>query len=161
MGLRGPKARNQQDWMVPVAELMIQEFMSFSAAALALGIKFDNTADERASQHSEAFQNILDALTFKFYARIGDNPLFTKGVLTGTLQMAIRKLGESDQWDKVAMPGKLLAELMGWLEKAPEDQKAIGNLTQADIDKIRADLKAQEEQTGEHKTLVIVDGTPN
>jgi hypothetical protein len=144
--------------MVPVAELMIQEFMSFSAAALALGVKFENTADERGIQHSEAFQNILDALSYRFYARIGDNPLLTKGVLAGTLMTAIRRLGEMDQWDKVAMPGKLLADLMGWTEKAPENEKVIGNLTQSDIDKIRADLKAQEEQA---KTVVVVDGTPN
>jgi len=152
MGLRGPKARNQQDWMVPVAELMIQEFMSFSAACLALGVKFENTADERATQHSEAFQNILDALSYRFYARIGDNPLLTKGVLAGTLMTAIRKLGEMDQWDKVAMPGKLLADLMGWLE-VKEDQPVIGNLTQADIDKLRQDLKTQEELEKTPKSL--------
>jgi hypothetical protein len=42
-----------------------------------------------------------------------------------------------DQWDKVAMPGKLLADLMGWLEKVPEDQHVLGNLTQAEIDVLK------------------------
>src|ERR1700688_4266257 len=114
MGLRGPKARGQEDWMVPVADLMVQEHMNFSAACMALGVKFDNSASERSVQYSEAFQNILDAISFRFYARIGDNPLLTKGVLAGTLMTAIRRLGEMDQWDKLAMPGKLLADLMGW-----------------------------------------------
>lgn len=159
MGLRGPKARGQADWMVQVADLMVQEHMGFSPACQALGVKFDDSASERSQQYSEAFQNILDAISFKFYARIGDNPLLTKGVLAGTLQTAIRKLGEMDQWDKVAVPGKLLADLMGWLEKAPEDLQVIGNLTQADIDKIRADLKAQEDAS--KTTVVVLDGTPN
>jgi hypothetical protein len=157
MGLRGPKARGQEDWMLRVAELMVQEHMSFSAACLALGQKFDNSASERSAQYSDAFQNILDAISFRFYARIGDNPLLTKGVLAGTLMTAMRRLGEMDQWDKLAVPGKLLADLMGWLE-TKEDAPVIGNLTQNDIDKIRADLKAQEEAV---KTVVVVDGTPN
>jgi hypothetical protein len=159
MGLRGPKPKGQEDWMIEVAELMIQEHMSFSAACLALGKKFENTASERTAQYSEAFQNILDALSYRFYARIGDNPMLTKGVLAGTLMTAIRKLGEMDQWDKVAMPGKLLADLMGWLEKHTEDAVVIGNLTQSELDRVRAELKAQEEQT--KTTVVVVDGTPN
>lgn len=157
MGLRGPKARGQEDWMVAVADLMVQEHMSFSAACLALGQKFDNTASERSAQYSDAFQNILDAISFKFYARIGDNPLLTKGVLAGTLQTAIRKLGEMDQWDKVAVPGKLLADLMGWLESQSEDVPVIGNLNQAEIDKIRAELKASE---AAEKIVPPTDGTP-
>jgi hypothetical protein len=146
--------------MLEVAELMIQEHMSFSAACLALGKKFNSTASERAAQYSEPFQNILDALSYRFYARIGDNPLLTKGVLAGTLMTAIRRLGEMDLWDKVAVPGKLLADMMGWTEKAPEDQKVIGNLTQADIDKIRADLKATEELEKAPKAPVVVETLP-
>jgi hypothetical protein len=139
---------------------MVQECMSFSAASLALGVKFENTSDERATQHSEAFQNILDALSYRFYARIGDNPLLTKGVLAGTLMTAIRRLGEMDQWDKVSMPGKLLADLMGWTEKAPEDAKVIGNLTQSDIDKLRADLKAAEELEKAPKSVLATEAKP-
>lgn len=146
--------------MVEVADLMTQECMSFSAACLALGVKFDNTASERAAQYSEAFRNILDAINFKFYASIGDNPLLTKGVLAGALMTAIRRLGEMDQWDKLAMPGKLLADLMGWLETKPEDQLVVANLTQADIDKVRAELKASEalEKAQAGVTVVVLEG---
>jgi hypothetical protein len=134
--------------MLSVADLMVQEHMSFSHACQALGVKFDTTAAERASQYSEAFQNILDALSFKFYARIGDNPLLTKGVLSGTLMTAIRHLGEQGKWAEVHMPGKLLADLMGWLETTTE-APVLGNLTQADIDRIRKDLKDAEEKQRE------------
>jgi hypothetical protein len=142
--------------MVPVADLMVQEHMNFSAAAQALGVKFDNSASERAVQYSEAFQNILDAISFRFYARIGDNPLLTKGVLAGTLMTAIRRLGEMDQWDKLSMPGKLLADLMGWLD-TKEDQPVIGNLTQAEIDVLKA--KITEAQKAEDSAAVITKPT--
>lgn len=157
MGLRGPKARGQTDWMIPVAELMVQESMSFSGACLALGQQFNDTASERAAQYSEAFRNILDALEFRYFARTGDNPLLTKGYLAGRLVWAIDELAKQGQADKIAMPGKLLADLMGWLDEKP-DVPVIGNLTQNDIDEIRAKLKAQEEAV---KTVVVVDSTPN
>ena len=148
--------------MLEVADLMVQEHMSFSAACLALGVKFDNSASERSAQYCDAFQSILDAISFRFYARIGDNPLLTKGVLAGTLMAAVRRLGEMDQWDKIAVPGKLLADLMGWLEKRDEEAPVIGNLTQADIDKIRQELKAQEEASKTTEGLPVVpSGTPN
>jgi len=143
MGLRGPKARDQEDWMLPVAELMIQETMSFSAACQALGTKFDNSASERAAQYSEAFRNILDALEFRYFARTGDNPLLTKGYLAGRLVWAIDELARQGQADKIAMPGKLLADLMGWLEEAP-NTPVLANLTQEDIDRVRAELKERE-----------------
>lgn len=165
MGLRGPKARGQEDWMVPVADLMVQEHMSFSSACQALGQKFDSTASERASQYSDSFQNILDAISFRFYARIGDNPLLTKGVLAGSLMTAIRRLGEMDQWDKLAMPGKLLADLMGWTNVQP-DAPVVGNLTQAEYDALKAKIaEAKQKQASETEvvSVVVIDGsgTPN
>jgi hypothetical protein len=129
--------------MIEVAELMVQEAMSFSGACMALGQKFDDSASERAAQYSEAFRNILDALEFRYYARTGDNPLLTKGYLAGRLVWAIDELARQSQPDKIAMPGKLLADLMGWLDEKP-DAPVIANLTQTDLDRIRAELKAQE-----------------
>lgn len=165
MGLRGPKSRGQEDWMVPVAELMIQEHMSFSSACQAMGTRFDNTQAERAAQYCESFRNVLNALGFKYYALTGDNPLLTKGFLSGVLVDSIRRLLEQDQPDKVAVPGKLLADLMGWLEVKP-DVPVIASLTQDDIDRLRAEVKAQEaEQTATQSKIVQVvvldDGKPN
>lgn len=160
MGLRGPRARQQEDWMLPVAELMIQETMSFSAACLALGVKFDNTASERAAQYCDAFRNILDALEFKYYARTGDNPLLTKGWLAGKLVWAIDELARQNVPDKIAMPGKLLADIMGWTEEAP-DTPVLANLTQADIEAARAELARLEKEATSTVPVVVIDGTPN
>lgn len=142
MGLRGPKAKGQFDWMVPVAELMVQEHMSFSAACQALGKTFDNSAAERAAQYAEAFQNILDALNYKLHARTGDNPFLTKGFIKGVLVTAIRRLGESEQWDKVAIPAKLIADMEGW-NKTDAAAPVLLNLTQKEIDDLKAKYAEQ------------------
>jgi len=162
MGLRGPKARGQEDWMKPVAELMIQEHMNFSAACQALGVKFDDSAAERAARYCEAFRSVLSALEMRYYALDGDNPLLTKGVLAGILMDALRRLRELDQPDKVAMPGKLLADLMGWLSEAPEKVTEFG-LTQTQIDELRAKVEEeQKKQSQVQQITVVVDGSnPN
>lgn len=169
MGLRGPKARGQEEWMVPVAELMIQEGMSFSAAAQALGIKFDNSAAERAAQYCEAFQNIVDALEFKYYGRTGNNPMLTKGYLAGAYVWALRRLREQDQPDKVATVGRELANLMGWNEEADDSKPVFANLTQTEINELRAKVEEQkraaeaEKRAAEGKVQVVVvpSGDPN
>lgn len=163
MGLRGPKAQGQEDWMIPVAELMTKEHMSFTSACMALGKKFNSGIDESAARHSDAFQNVLDAISYKFYARIGDNPLLTKGVLAGVLMTAVRRLGEADAWEKVAVPGKLLADIMGWSDDTP-DTPVIANLTQAEIDALRAKIdeqKRQQEEAPVTTQIVVIDGNPN
>lgn len=145
MGLRGPKARGQEPWMVKVADLMIQEHMSFSAACQALSVKFDDAASERAAQYSEAFRDIVDALSFKFHARTGGNPLLTKEVILGWLTVAIQKLGEANQWDRVSIPAKLMADMQGWT-KSEGNPPVIFNLSQKDIDELKTKLKEDAER---------------
>lgn len=160
MGLRGPKAKDQEDWMIPVANLMTQEHMSFSSACQALAVKFESSTAERAAQYCEPFRNVLNALGFKYHALVGDNPLLTKGYLAGVLVDSIRRLMEQDQPDKVAVPGKLLADLMGWLETLP-DTPVLANLTQDDIERLRAEVKAKEVEQAKIANavqVVIVDG---
>lgn len=128
--------------MLPVAELMVQEHMSFSAACQALGKAFDSSAAERAAQYTEAFQNILDALSYKVYARTGDNPLLTKGFIKGVLVTAMRRLSEMDQWDKVSIPAKLLTDIEGWTKIDPTAPVLV-NLTQKEIDELKAKFSEQ------------------
>lgn len=158
MALRGRPPKQREDWMESVADLMVKEHMSFTSACMAIGRTYKTGAEEMADRYSDAFQNVLDAVTFKFYARIGDNPLLTKGVLAGVLLTAVRRLGESDSWDKIAVPGKLLADMMGWTEHTPE-APVFANLTQTDIEALRAKVaKAEEEARQKPTQIVIVSG---
>lgn len=166
MALKGRPPKAREDWMESVAELMVREHMTFTSASMALGRKYQTAQEEFADRYCEAFQNVLDAIEFKFYSRIGDNPLLTKGVLAGALMTAIRRLGEQDAWGSVHMPGKLLADLMGWTSQTP-DAPVLANLSQKDIDELKLKVaEAQRLQEEEAKTpqpvkVVIVDGTPN
>ncbi|SRR6266436_1875655 len=160
MALRGRPPAGKEDWMEPVANLMVKEHMSFTSACMALNRKYESGQQEMVDRYSDAFQNVLDALEFKFYSRIGDNPLLTKGVLAGALMTAIRRLGEESNWASVHMPGKLLADLMGWTSETP-DTPVIANLSQADIDRIRAELKTKEETEAktDSKAITVIVAT--
>jgi hypothetical protein len=131
--------------MKEVADLMVQEGMGFSLACQSLGKKFDNSQAERAAQYSEAFQNILNALNYRYSASIVDNPLFTKEVIVGTLMRAVRRLEEAQQWDKVAIPAKLVLDAMGWNEH-DQDRPVLLNLTQRDIDELKAKFAEKQAQ---------------
>lgn len=161
MGLRGPKPRGERDWYKQVAELMINEFMSFSQACMALGIKFTTSKEEQEHEFNPAFRNLLTGLHLDYFVEIGENPEIGKSYVKGVAVHSIRKLAEAGQWDKIGIPNKQLADILG-LGKETADKPVLANLTQADIDKIRAELKAkQETESSEKPTVVIVDGTPN
>lgn len=157
MALRGRPPKDREDWMEKVAELMVKEHMSFSNASQALGRRYETAAEELVDRYSDAFQNVLDAIGFKFYSRIGDNPMLTKGVLAGVLMTAVTKLGEQDNWQSIHMPGKLLADIMGWYPLADESNRPIlANLTQRDIDELKAKAAAEAKRQAEESKQVQV-----
>lgn len=172
MGLRGPKPKGQEDWMIPVAELMVKEHMNFTSACMAMGRKYTSGQDELADQYSDAFQNVLDGISYKFYARIGDNPLLTKGVLAGVLMTAVRRLGEAGDWSSVHMPGKLLADVMGWTGDS-QDAPVLANLTEKDLkaleeqaalklkEQTAAETAQSEKKSEETVKVVALTGKPN
>lgn len=165
MALRGRPPSGKESWMEPVAELMVQEGMSFSSACQALGTKWENSAAERAAQYCEPFRNILDALEFRYFSRTGSNPMLTKEFLAGGLIWAIRRLREQDQPEKVALPGKLLADIMGWYpESDASEQPVLANLTQKDIDELKAKVAAEAKKRLEEAEVAKVataEGKPN
>src|SRR6266481_239561 len=126
MGLRGPKPRGEQDWYKQVAELMINEFMSFSNACMAVGQKFTSSQDEHVHEHSEAFRNLLTGMHLDYFVEVGTNSAIGKEYVKGVAITAIRKLGESDQWDKVGVPLKQLSDVLG-LTKDTLDKPVLAN----------------------------------
>jgi len=163
MGLRGPKARNEQDWYKPVAELMVNELMSFSAACQAYGRKFTTATEEHEHEYSPAFRNLLAGMHLDFFVELGSNPTIGREYVLGVATHAIRKLNETGQYDKVTAPLKEISDVLG-LTRDPEEKPVLFNLTQADIDKARLELKEREAaQKTEVVSVVVVDGsgTPN
>jgi hypothetical protein len=162
MGLRGPKAKSEKDWYKQVAGLMVNECMNFSVACQALGLKFSTSQEEREHEYSEAFRNLLTGLHLDFFVEIGANSQIGKEYVKGVAVYTIRKLAESDQFDKMTAPLKELSDVLG-LTRESADTPVLANLTQADIDEVRAKLKAKEVVKNEALTAVTqaLDKKPN
>jgi hypothetical protein len=143
--------------MIPIAELMVHEAMSFSAACQARGVKWEDSKAEHAAEFCEAYQNVLDGIRFQYFANTGNNPLLTKAYAAGQTVKAIDRLMQMDQPDKIAVLVKALGDLMGWFEVKP-DVPVIANLTQDDIDRLREEVKAKEATQAQPVQVVIVDG---
>jgi len=146
---------------------MVNEFMTFSAACQAQGVKFPTSQAEHVHEYSPEFRNLLTGMHIDLFVEIGANPAIGKDYVEGVAVKAIRKLGESDQWDKVAIPLKLLSDILG-LTKETADVPVIANLTQTEIDELRAKFEADAKQLEETAKkvagavqVVIVDGQPN
>jgi hypothetical protein len=69
---------------------------------------------------------------------------------------AIRRLGEQEAWEKIAIPAKLVSDILGFTKDGVE-APVFANLTQKDIDDIRARVKAQQEQVAQ--AILVVDGS--
>jgi hypothetical protein len=162
MGLRGPKARGEKDWYKQVAQLMVNECMGFSVACQALGLKFTTSQEEREHEYSEAFRNLLTGLHLDFFVEIGANPQIGKEYVKGVAVYTIRKLAESDQFDKMTAPLKELSDVLG-LTRETADTPVLANLTQADIDEVRAKLKAKDlaQETDSKALSAPPDKKPN
>jgi hypothetical protein len=163
MGLRGPKAKSELDWYKPVAELMVNELMSFSAACQAHGVKFTSAKDEHVHEYNPAFRNLLTGLHLDFFVEIGENPQIGKEYVKGVAVYAIRKLAEKDQLDKVTAPLKELAGVLG-LTGEDEEKPVFGGLTQTEIDALRVKVEAervrqeQAKQAQPVQVVVVSDG---
>jgi hypothetical protein len=160
MGARGPRPKGELGWYKSVADLMVNEFMNFTQAAMALGIKFETSQEERMHELNPAFRSLLAGMHMEFFIELGEQPGIGKEYVKGVCVTAIRKLAESNQWDKVPIPLKQLSDVLG-LSKGVEDRPVLANLTQADIDKIRTELKAKEETDKKEPTVVVTGTKPN
>ena len=65
----------------------------------------------------------------------------TKDVVVGVLARTIVKLEEKGDFDKVATAAKVMSDIAGWTKDGPQ-VAILGTLTQAELDKIKAQAKA-------------------
>lgn len=168
MGQRGPRPKGEQEWYRGVAELMVNELMSFSAACQAMGQRFTRAEDEHVHEYSPAFRNLLTGMHIDYFVEIGQNPSIGKEYVKGVAVKTIGKLAEQDQWDKVTVPLKELADVLG-LTKETEDRPVLANLTQAEVDAVRLKMKQVEEaqkqieqaEGTQVRVVVVPGGDPN
>lgn len=165
MGIRGPKPKGELDWYRQVAELMTNEFMRFSVACQAVGVEFKTAAEEHVHEFSDEFRNLLTGMHIHYFVEIGaelsSNPSAVKDYVSGVAVRAIRELGQSGQWEKVAIPLKELSDIYG-LKDVAVDTPVLGNLTQSEIDTIRKSLEDSEAgKNSQPISVIVVDKAPN
>ena len=139
-----------EPWMLEAINLIVRRILTLRQAAQQLGV--DITPQQADNiQGRIRFQDALEEARLKYYAEVGSNPRLTKEAITGQLYKLAERLAEDREDYKSADTLLKLAKVQGWLYGEGGAQPVLANLTQDDIDRLRAEIKAkqQQEQAGQ------------
>jgi hypothetical protein len=133
-------------WMFDAVELIVRRILTLRQAAQQLGV--DITPQEADNiQGRMRFQDALEEARLKYYAAVGANPRLTKDAVVGQLFMLAQRLAADGEDAKAADALLKLAKVQNWTSgEEYKDKPVYGNLTQADIDRLRAEVNAKEEE---------------
>jgi len=139
------KAIPLPDWIPQACELMGRYDLSLRQAAAELG-KDISVEHAEALKDRKLFKEALEAARLAHYADIGSNPRLSKEVIAGQIYKLAERL-TADREDYKASDSLLkLTKIMGWINGEGGDQPVFANLTQDDIDRLRAEIKAKQQQ---------------
>lgn len=139
-----------EPWMLKAIPLMVHQNLTLRQAAQQLGQ--DLTPQEADNiQGRIRFEDALEEARLTYYAEIGLNPRLTKEAVVGQLYKLAERLAADREDYKAADALLKLAKVQGWLYGEGGAQPVLANLTQDDIDRLRAEIKAkqQQEQAGQ------------
>jgi hypothetical protein len=132
------------EWISQACELMVRYDLSLRQAAAELG-KDISVEEAEALKDRKLFKQALEAARLSYYADIGSNPRLTKEVIAGQIYKLAERL-TADREDYKASDSLLkLAKIMGWINGEGSAQPVLANLTQDDIDRLRAEIKAKQQ----------------
>ena len=128
-----------EPWHQQVVELMVRYGLSLRLAAQEIGHPIEAEEAEKLFRR-KGFQRLLALERQKFYKEIADDPDRNKRTAIGLLLLALQKLADSGEWDKVTDGVLKLAKLEGWLQ--PETQVSVfQDISQKDLDAIKVKLQ--------------------
>lgn len=135
-----------EPWMFDAIELIVRRILTLRQAAQQLGV--DITPQQADNiQGRLRFQDALEDARLKYYAEIGSNPRLTKDAVVGQLFLLAPRLTEDREDAKAADALLKLAKVQNWTSGEDyKDKPVYGNLTQADIDRLRAEVNAKQEE---------------
>ena len=134
-----------EPWMSDAIKLMVRQNLSLRQAAHQLGQEITpQQADNIAGRIR--FQDALEEARLTYYAEIGSNPRLTKDAVVGQIFKLAGRLAADREDYKAADALLKLAKIQGWISGEGADKPVVANLTQADIDDLRAELKKAQEQ---------------
>lgn len=138
--MAGRKELVEEVWYPDVIDSMIREDLTFSAAAQALGIKFQSAKEEASHERRKSFQRRYWAMRNSYYSEIGGNPSLNRETVIGEGMKALKTLNERGDADKVASLIKTIADIAGWLREDTQISIVAG-FSQSELDAIKTKAK--------------------
>ena len=142
-----------ENWVLEAIQLIVRRQLSLRQAAQQLGVQI-SVAQADNIQGRIRFQNELEQERLAYYAGVGNNPSLTRDAVAGQLFVLAQTLAEMGEHFKSAETLLKLAKVQGWTSaEEQKDKPVLGNLTQEDLNRIRAEYEAkQDQQDGEQQT---------
>ncbi len=134
-----------EPWMLEAINLIVRRILTLRQAAQQLGVDITPQQADNISGRIR-FQDALEEARLAYYAEVGSNPRLTKEVITGQLYKLAERLAADREDYKAADALLKLAKVQGWINGEGSAQPVLANLSQADIDRIRGELKAKQQQ---------------
>lgn len=126
------------DWEIDAAEYMARTGASLTEAATFLGVQIPSK-DVDTILRRKSFHRLLWEAKHRYFNELASSPNFKKDTAIGSLMTLADKLSAEGSFDKAAEVIFKVSKLMGWV--GIEGQvNVFGELSQADLDKIREDL---------------------
>lgn len=139
-----------EPWMIDAIQLMVRQNLSLRQAAQQLGQEITpQQADNIAGRIR--FQDALQEARLEYYREVGSNPRLTKEAVVGQLFKLAERLANDREDYKAADALLKLAKIQGWTSGEGGAQPVFANLTQADIDRLKAEIRAKQEQRGQNQ----------
>lgn len=146
------KPKQLEPWMFEAISIVTRQNFTLRQAAQQLGV--DITPQQADNiQGRIRFQAALEEARLKYYAEIGANPRLTKDAVVGQLFVLAQRLATDREDAKAADALLKLAKVQNWTSGEDyKDRPVYANLTQADIDRVRAELRVKQEQQATEKS---------
>lgn len=133
-------------WIPQACELMVRYDLSLRQAAAELGK--DITVEEaEALKDRKLFKEELEAARIQYYEKLGASLSLSKDTITGAMfKLAARLEREGDAYRSADVLLKL-AKVKGLVGFEPDQfSKWASTLTQDDIDRLRVEIKAKQQE---------------
>lgn len=143
-----------EPWMLEAINLMVRQNLTLRQAAQQRGQDLSPQQCDNILGRVR-FQDALEEARLKYFTEIGSNPRLTKDAVVGQLFVLAQRLA-SDREDYKAADSLLkLAKVQGWIngEGGAQSDDFLKSIRQADLDWMKAQLKAkgQQEQEAEQR----------
>jgi hypothetical protein len=134
-----------EPWMLEAINLIVRRILTLRQAAQQLGVDITPQQADNISGRIR-FQDALEEARLKYFSEVASHPRLTKEAVVGQLYKLAERLAADREDYKAADTLLKLAKVQGWINGEGGTQPVIANLTQDDINRLRAEIKAKQQE---------------